>query len=373
MKFIPVNKPLITKQDQISVARVVRSGWVSSSGKEIKEFEKKFSKLHKKKFGIATANGTAALEIAVKSLNLKKGSEVLIPNFTIISSILAVLKNNLTPKLIDADLNTWNMDLNDLKNKISKKTKLIIVTHIYSFPNDMDLIKKIIANKKIFIIEDAAEMIGQKYKNKICGSFGDISIFSFYANKHITTGEGGMILTNSKEINDKCLSFRNLCFGKKNRFNHEDIGWNYRMTNMQAALGLSQLKRLNLILKKKIQIGKWYHKYLKKNENFYIQPLKNKFSKNIFWVFGILLKKNFINKTKNFTEYLKKKKIETRPFFWSMHLQKILKINIKKKLFKNSEYLSKNGIYLPSGISLTRLEIKYVCDCVNIYFNKKPV
>ncbi len=250
-KFIPVSVPYISKDDIKSINKVLKNGWISSDGPEVKSFENKFSKKIKKKYSIAVSNGTAALEIAIKALGIKKNDEVIIPNFTIISNALAVIKQNAKPILVDCDLKTWNMKIDDIEKKINKKTKAIIVTHIYSFANDMDKILKICKKHKIFLIEDAAEVLGLKYKNKTCGSFGDLSTFSFYANKQVTSGEGGMISTNNSDLYKKCKSLRNLCFGNIQRFNHEDIGWNYRMTNIQATLGISQLNRLNYTVKKK--------------------------------------------------------------------------------------------------------------------------
>ena len=199
-KFIPVNTPKIFSQEKKLVNKALSTGWISSEGPAVKQFEKKFSKFNKRKFGVTVSSGTAALEIIIKSLNLKKGDEVIIPAFTIISSVMCIIKNGLKPVLVDSDLENWNMSIDQTINKINKKTKAIIITHIYGFPVDMQKIINIAKKKKIIIIEDAAEMIGQKYKNKICGSFGTASTFSFYANKHITTGEGGMIVTNDKTI-----------------------------------------------------------------------------------------------------------------------------------------------------------------------------
>ena len=250
-KFIPVSIPHVSNDDIHSINKVIKKGWISSDGPEVKTFEKKFSKKINRKYSIAVSNGTAALEIAVKALGIKKNDEVIIPNFTIISNALAVIKQNAKPVLVDCDLETWNMNLDEIEKRINKKTKAIIVTHIYSFSNDMDKILKICKKYKIFLIEDAAEVLGLKYKNKMCGSFGDISTFSFYANKQVTCGEGGMISTNNRRLYEKCKSLRNLCFGKIQRFNHDDIGWNYRMTNIQAVLGINQLKRLDKIVQKK--------------------------------------------------------------------------------------------------------------------------
>ena len=212
-KLIPVNIPKIYNQEKIYVKDCLNSGWISSEGRYVKRFEDSFSKYNNRAYGVAVSSGTGALEIAMKSLNLKKGSEVIIPSFSIISTALCVIKSGLKPVLIDSDLKTWNVNPDQLIKKISKKTKAIIITHIYGFPVDMKKILFIAKQKDIKIIEDSAEMIGQTYFNKKCGSFGDLSVFSFYANKHITTGEGGMILTNNRKLSIKCKSLRNLCFG----------------------------------------------------------------------------------------------------------------------------------------------------------------
>ena len=369
-KIIPVNSPIITNQDALEVYKTVKSGSISSLGNKIIDFEEKFAKLTNRKFAATVANGTAALEIAIKTLNLKPNSEVIIPTFNIISAALAVVKNNLKPVLVDSDLKTWNMCLKDFEKKITKKTKVVIVTHTYGFPCNMDQIIRICKKKRIIIIEDAAEMIGQTYKGKPCGSFGEISIFSLYANKHITTGEGGIILTNKKKLHEKACSLRNLAFGKKNRFNHEDIGWNYRFTNMQAALGLSQLKRLGKIVRVKRRIGLQYYSLLKKNKYITLQPPTLNNESNIYWIFGILIKKNskFIKET--VIKKLLNKGIQCRDFFWPMHKQKIFKniIKFKNKKFPVADLLSKNGFYIPTGMNITKKEIKYISTSINKIF-----
>ncbi|MDC1158564.1 DegT/DnrJ/EryC1/StrS family aminotransferase [Pelagibacteraceae bacterium] len=367
--FIPVNTPKIFGDEKKYVNDSLNTGWISSEGPYVKKFENLFSSFNKRKYGIAVSSGTAALEIALKSLNLKKNDEVIIPTFTIISSAMCVFKEGVKPVLVDSNINNWNMSVEQTINKITKNTKAIIITHIYGFPVDMYKILSIAKKKKITIIEDAAEMIGQKYNGKICGSFGDISTFSFYANKHITTGEGGMIVTNNKKIFEKCKSLRNLCFGiKGNRFNHEDIGWNYRFTNVQAAIGLGQLKNIKWIVNRKKEIGIRYYNNLKMNKNIIIQKPKKPYSENIYWVFGILLTNKYKNKRDLIVKKLLKSNIQTRNFFFPMHKQKIL---IKKKFFKKNmkfpvaEYLSKSGFYLPSGLGITNKEIDFVSDKVN--------
>ncbi len=365
--FIPVNKPLVNSADANAVQKVVKSGWISSEGSNVIKFEKKFSNFIGHKYAVAVSSGTAALEITMKSLNLKKNDEVIIPNFTIISNALAVIKLGLKVKLIDCDKENWNLNLNKVKKSIGPKTKAIIATHIYNYPIRMDELKKICKKKRIFIIEDAAEVLGQKIFKKKCGSFGDISTFSFYANKQITTGEGGMITTNDKSKYLKMKSLRNLAFGKKNRFNHDDIGWNYRMTNIQATLGISQLKRIGKIVKRRHLIGSRYYKNFLMNKNIFIPEPKKKFANNIYWVIGILI----INKkikldASTVIKKLKRKGIGTRPFFWPMHKQKIFKkYKFNKKNFKNSEYVSKYGLYLPTSLSLKNREIDYICREVN--------
>lgn len=366
-KFIPVNTPLINNKDALSVAKTIKSGWISSEGPSVKEFEKKIAKFLDRKFGCAVSSGTAALEIAIRSLGLNKNDEVIMPSFTIISNAMAIVKSSAKPILVDVNLNTWNIKIEDIEKKITKKTKCLMIPHIYGLANDMDKILKITKKYNLYLIEDAAEVFGLKYKNKQCGSFGDISILSFYANKHITTGEGGMLLTNNPKLNEKFKDYRNLCFGsKKNRFNHYDISWNYRYTNIQAALGLSQLKRIGKIIKKKHEIGNYYYKHFKNIKNIILQPNKLSYCKNIYWVFGIVLKKNNKNNISSVIKKLQSKNIGTRPFFWPMHKQDAFK---KKNYFKNiklsnSEFISKNGFYLPSGLGLTSKELKFVKDTV---------
>ena len=366
-KFIPVNTPLINNKDALSVAKTIKSGWISSEGPSVKEFEKKIAKFLDRRFGCAVSSGTAALEIAIRSLGLNKNDEVIMPSFTIISNAMAIVKSSAKPILVDVNLNTWNIKIEDIEKKITKKTKCLMIPHIYGLANDMDKILEITKKYDLYLIEDAAEVFGLKYKNKQCGSFGDISILSFYANKHITTGEGGMLLTNNPKLNEKFKDYRNLCFGsKKNRFNHYDISWNYRYTNIQATLGLSQLKRIGKIIKKKHEIGNYYYKHFKNIKNIILQPNKLSYCKNIYWVFGIVLKKNNKNNISSVIKKLQSKNIGTRPFFWPMHKQDAFK---KKNYFKNiklsnSEFISKNGFYLPSGLGLTSKELKFVKDTV---------
>jgi len=369
---VPVNEPSLLGNEKKYINKCLNEGFISSVGPMVKRFEFEFAKKVNRKFAISVSNGTAALQLAFESLNIKKNDEVILPSFTIISCILPVIRSGAKPILIDSDLRTWNIDAKKIEKKITSKTKLIIVPHIYGLPADMNTILSLAKKYNLKVLEDAAEVLGLTYKKKMCGSFGDVSTFSFYANKHITTGEGGMIVTDNKKIAEKCQSLRNICFNKKRRFLHHDLGWNYRFTNLQSAIGLAQLEKLSKFVIKKRKIGKIYNDSLSKIK-FFDTPLKEvKYSKNIYWVYGLLLKKNSPINLKNLMNKLRKCGVETRNFFWPLHQQPVLK---KMGFFKNlklpnSEYLARNGLYLPSGLSLTSYQQKFVINQVKKIFLK---
>ena len=262
-KFIPVNEPYIGSKEKELVLECLNTNWISSEGPFVNKFEESLSREVNRKYGISCSNGSAALDIALKALRLSPNSEVIMPSFTIISCANAVLNSGSIPVLVDAEPNTWNMDITKIEESITENTEAIMMVHIYGLPCDVDPILEIAKKYDLAVIEDAAEIIGGKYKGKPCGSFGDISTFSFYPNKHITTGEGGMVVTNDQSLNERCKSLRNLCFKKEQRFVHDEIGWNYRMTNIQAALGLAQLERLDEVIEIKKNIGKKYMSFLK--------------------------------------------------------------------------------------------------------------
>jgi len=361
---IPVNEPYLFGNEKKYLIRCLNDGYISSSGQFVKEFEKKFAKRVNRKFAISVSNGTAALQLAFESLNIKKKEEVILPSFTIISCILPVIRSGAIPVLIDSDPVTWNMNVNKIEKKVTSKTRAIIAPHIYGLPIDMDPLLKIAKKYKLKVIEDAAEVLGLKYKNRECGSFGNVSTFSFYANKHITTGEGGMIATDNRKIAEKCKSLRNICFNNKRRFLHYDLGWNYRFTNLQSAIGLAQLEKLNRFVRKKRKIGKIYNKELSRIKVFNTPLDTKEYAKNIYWVYGLVLKKNSPISLNTLMKKLKQYGIETRNFFWPLHQQPVLK---KMGFFKNiklpvAEYLGKNGLYLPTGLSITSMQQKYVIN-----------
>jgi len=371
MNPIPVNTPLFGGNELKYVTQCIETGWVSSEGPFIKEFEEKFSRYVGRKFGIAVSNGSAALDIAIRALNIGSGDEVIMPTFTIISPAQSVFTAGAIPVLIDSDPVTWNMDVKQIESKITSRTKAILVVHIYGLPVDMDPVIEIAKKYKLKIIEDAAEVHGQTYRGKMCGSFGDISIFSFYPNKHITTGEGGMILTNDAEVAKRCKKLRNLCFEPDGpRFVHYELGWNYRMTNLQAALGVAQLEQIDNFIDKKRALGALYQDRLSELKlNGYQLPLiKKDYAENIYWVFGLVAPSQ--EEKENMINYLSSYNIGTRNFFWCIHEQPVF---LEMGLFKNEYYpkaekLARNGFYIPSGLGTKEVEQIEVSTIIKSYF-----
>lgn len=339
----------------------IETGWISSEGPFIKEFETKFAAYVQRDFGIAVANGSAALDIAVQALQLGNGDEVIMPTFTIISPAQSIVRAGAIPVLVDSDPDTWNIDISKIEAKITAKTKAILVVHIYGLPVDMDPVIALCKKYKLFLIEDAAELIGQTYKGKKCGSFGDISTFSFYPNKHITTGEGGMIVCNNEALSERCKKLRNLAFEPAGRrFIHHELGWNYRMTNLQAALGLAQLEKIDNHLSIKRKIGREYQEGLKEIKGFQLPLASTDFSSNIYWVFALVAESEAL--ANDTIKKLSDKKIGTRPFFWCMHEQPVFQAMglFKDETYPVAERLARNGFYIPSGLGLTDDEIKEV-------------
>lgn len=352
MDFIPVNVPLLNGNEKQYVMECLDTGWISSEGDFVRRFEEELAQRVGRKYSVAVSNGTVALELAIESLQLEKGSEVIMPTFTIISCALAVIRSGLIPVLIDSDINTWNMDVEQIEKKLTSKTKAIMCVHIYGLPVDMNPVFKIAEKYGLKIIEDAAQMHGQMYYDKPCGSMGEVSTFSFYPNKLITTGEGGMILTDDEGIFERCKSWRNLAHSKEKRFLHHELGYNYRITNLQAALGLAQLEKLDEHMTMKRKMGAIYTELLRDTCEIQIPLTETIYSKNIYWVFGILLNKKASDDAIRVMELLKEKNVDTRTFFHPMHLQPAL---LKEGLFKDekypvAEYLAEKGFYLPSGL-----------------------
>ncbi|PWS31665.1 DegT/DnrJ/EryC1/StrS family aminotransferase [Pedobacter paludis] len=372
MKFIPVNTPLLNGNELKYLTECITTGWISSEGPFIKEFEAKFSSYIGQKHGIAVSNGSAALDIAIKALGICMGDEVIMPTFTIISPAQSIVTAGATPVLVDCSLTNWNMNVVEIESKITERTKAILVVHIYGLPVDMSSILTLAKRYKLKIIEDAAEVHGQTYNGQKCGSFGDVSIFSFYPNKHITTGEGGMILTNDQHLADRCQKLRNLCFEPYGpRFVHYELGWNYRMTNLQAALGLAQLEQIDYFIDKKRKLGSFYQRELSflKDFGFLLPEESSDFAENIYWVFGLVASSE--EEKENLVAFLNQNKIATRPFFWCMHEQPVFKEMglFQNESYPNAEKLARNGFYLPSGLGTEEEDLERVVSVIKNYKN----
>jgi perosamine synthetase len=359
--FIPVNEPLLDGNEKKYLAECIDSGWISSEGPFVERLEEGVAGRIGRKHGIAVCNGSAALDVAVGALRLGPGAEVILPTFTIISCAAAVIRAGATPILVDADARTWNMDVTQIESKITARTKAIMVVHIYGMPVDMDPIFALAERYNLRVIEDAAEAIGQTYKRNPCGSFGDISVFSFYPNKHITTGEGGMVLTDDLLLAERCRSLRNLCFGKK-RFVHDELGWNYRMSNVQAALGVAQLERLNAFINRKKETGSQYRELLRDVEWLELPVGETPYAKNIYWVYGVVLKDEVPFAAEEAMNRLAAAGIGTRPFFWPLHEQPCFRKQgmFEKMSYPVAERIARRGFYLPSGLALEDAEIDSV-------------
>lgn len=359
---IPVNEPLLNGNEKKYLNECVDTGWISSEGPFVKKFEEQFAARMGRKYGVAVSNGSVALEAAVAALGIGSGDEVILPTFTIISCATAIIRAGAVPVVVDCDPDTWNIDVDQVEAKITSRTKAIMVVHIYGLPVDMKPILTLADKYGLKIIEDAAEMHGQTYNDRPCGNFGSISTFSFYPNKHITTGEGGMLLTDDEHLARKCSSLRNLCFQPKQRFVHDELGWNFRMTNLQAALGVAQLERLEEFVRRKRHMGQYYTTLLSNIPGLQLPLQQTDYANNIYWVYGIVLEEDVPFDAKEIMSRLGQCKIGTRPFFFPMHEQPVF---LKMGLFGGvscpvAERIARRGFYLPSGMALTDGQIEHV-------------
>jgi len=363
MTRIPVNQPLLDGNEKKYLCECIDSGWISSDGPFVSRFEKEFSRRVGRQYGIAVCNGSFALEAAVTAFHIGKGDEVILPAFTIISCASAVMRAGATPVLVDSTADTWCMDVDQIEQKITDKTRAIMVVHIYGLPVDMDPILALADKYHLKIIEDAAEAHGLMYRGRPCGSFGDISAVSFYANKHTTTGEGGMLLTNDPALRDRCLNLRNLFFKPEKRFVHDEFGWNLRMSNLQAAVGVAQLERLDEFVARKRRMGGRYNARLRDLAGVQLPLEGTSYAKNIYWVYGIVLGDEIPFDAPEAMNRLKRLGVETRPFFWPMHEQPVLrKLGVfGNERFPVAERLARRGFYIPSGLALTDEQMDRVC------------
>ena len=358
--MFPVNMPLIDGNELKYITQAVETGWVSSEGPFVKRFESEMAAASDRKYGIAVTSGTAALQLAFDALQLERGSEVIIPTFTIISCASCLVHLGLKPVLVDCDPLTFNMNAKDVAAAITDKTSAILIAHIYGLPVDMDDILALAKQHDLKVVEDAAEAIGQTYKGKQCGSFGDISIFSFYPNKHITTGEGGMVLCDDEGLFERSQWMRNLAFDKERRYIHEEIGYNFRMTNLQAAIGCGQLENLARNVDLKRQIGRAYNKELAELPGVQLPVENTLYAQNIYWVYTLVLSDEFEADAKDVMAALGKEGVGTRHFFSPMHHQPALQQlypEFQDLDFPVSQNIAQKGFYIPSGLGLALSDI----------------
>lgn len=361
--MIPVCVPLLGGKELEYVQDCITTNWISSKGKYVNAFEERFASYCGVSHGIATTNGTTALHLALASLGVGPGDEVILPSFTMMSTAFAVIYCGARPVLVDAEPDTWNMNTDLIEEKITARTKVLLPVHIYGHPCDMDPILRLARLYDLSIVEDAAEAHGARYRGRMAGSIGDIGCFSFYANKIITCGEGGMVVTNDDAVAEKARSLKDLAFDRKRRFLHTDIGYNYRMTNIQAAIGLAQLERIEEMVERRRSHAMRYNHLLADVPGIQ-HPVERPWARNVYWMYALLIHDEFGMEREELMKILEERGIESRTFFFPMHEQPVFR---GMKIFPDDRYpvaenLGRRGLYLPSSSGLSDDEIQFVCD-----------
>jgi len=366
MKFIPVSQPALIGNEKKYINDCLRTNWISGHGKYLDLFERYFADYLEVKYAMTCSNGTVALHLVLLALNIRKGDEVICPTFTYVATANSILYVGAKPVFVDCEPDTWNIDSKKIEKLITKKTKAIIVVHIYGHPCEMDPILKIARRYNLYIIEDAAEALGSEYKNRKCGTFGEVATFSFYGNKTITTGEGGMVVTNNKKIGERIRLLKGQGMNSKKRYWFKVVGYNYRMTNIQATIGLAQLENIEKFLEKRRQIASWYKKYLSDISEV-VLPIEKKYAKHSYWMYSILVNRK---KDRNkLMEFLRNKGVGTRPFFYPMHIMPVYKkINSNKNL-RVAEDIASRGINLPTFYELTERDIRYIASKIKKFYD----
>ncbi len=363
--MIPVAEPLLGESELRNVVECIKSGWISSRGSYITEFEKQFSRYCGVRYGVTTTSGTTALHLALAALGLGKGDEVILPAFTMIASASAIVYTGAKPVLVDAEPDTWNMDVSKIEEKITERTRAILPVHIYGHPVDMDPLLEMAQEHSLYVVEDAAEVHGAEYKGRKAGGLGDAGCFSFYANKIITTGEGGMVVTDDERIYERASLLKDLAFTKDRTYVHRALGYNYRMTNLQAAIGLAQLERIEENVAIKRRNAALYNRLLGDIDGI-TTPTERPWAKNVYWMYSVLVEDAFGMTRDKLRARLLEKGVDSRAFFVPMHLQPVFQ---EMGLFRGESYpvaeeLSRKGLYLPSGLTLTEEQIRQVCGAL---------
>lgn len=361
--MIPIAEPVLGEEELNNVIEAVKSGWISSQGKFILEFEQAFARYCGVKHGIATANGTVALHLALEALGIGKGDEVIVPTLTFIATANAVRYTGATPVFVDSHPDYWCIDPEKIERAITPKSKAIIPVHLYGHPCDMDAIMDMARRYSLYVIEDAAEAHGAEYKGQKVGSFGDINCFSFYGNKIITTGEGGMCLTNNDELASKMRILRDHGMNPNRKYWHDVVGFNYRMTNLQAAVGVAQVRKLDEFLAVKCRIAQWYAAGMSKmasDRTVGLHPQMT-WAKCVYWMYSIIIAGITRTDRDKLIEKLGQQEIQTRPLFYPIHTMPPYRSSEK---FAVAEELSRTGLSLPSSHRLTSAEVTKVIESI---------
>ena len=375
MSWIPVNEPLLAEDDFKALEDAFRTGWISSAGRYVDEFEANWAQYCGHRFGIGVSNGTTALQVAVEAIGIAQGDEVIMPSYTIISCASAVVRAGGVPVLVDCHADTFGMREDQIEARITPRTKAIMVVHMFGHPVDMDVVLDVARKHELTVIEDAAQVHGAQYLSgrdgpapqwKVCASMGHVATFSFFANKLITTGEGGMVVTSDERIAERARSLRNLCFRPDRRFLHTDHGYQFRLTNLQAAVGVNQIKRLDEIIARKRATADHYRARLSDIPGVQL-PVQHSWAKSVFWVNSILLSDDRAMDAREFADELRARDVETRPFFLGMHEQPVFH---DMGLFVGEHYpvtarIARKGLYVPSGLAITADHVDAVCDAVH--------
>jgi perosamine synthetase len=363
--MIPVNRPLINDSDLKSVTNALTETLISGETPQVKEMERLLASISKSNDAIAVSSGTTALDLVVEALDVKKGDHCVVPNFTIVSTVANLLRKGARVEFVDSDPISWSMDAEITCSAIKEQTKLVVPVHIYGLPVDMDPIVNVAKKYGVFVLEDSAEALGLEYKGRPCGSLADASVYSFYANKVVTGGEGGAITTSHSKLAETLRKMRNLSHTQE-RFVHEELGWNARISGLSAALIASQLIRINELIVKKKRIAEIYREGLRNHPWFDLMTQRNQHAENVYWVVPLLLNDDAPLNAKSLQANLKENGIETRRFFCPMHLQPFIHEYdvILQDDYKVSSALWERGLYLPSGLGNTQNEFDEVISAL---------
>lgn len=364
--MIPVYKPTISAKAKEYVNDCLDSSWISSKGQYVDVFEQKFALATDIRYAASCCNGTSALHLSLMALGIGEGDEVIVPTFTYVASVNAIRYTGATPVFVDCDAETWQMDPDDVREKVTPKTKAIMVVHLYGHPCEMRMIKQIAKYNTLFIIEDCAEAFGSRYNDKHVGQFGDIAAYSFFGNKTITTGEGGMVVTNNEALYDRVLKLKGQGLAEYRQYWHDSLGYNYRMTNIQAAIGVSQLEIADLVLSAKRIIAHHYMDHFKDSPISWHKESDN--TRHSYWMFSVTMDINEKQRNEMMRILLKDKGVETRPLFYPVHTMPMY--SHKYQMHPVAEKIHRTGFNLPSYPEMSVDDIGYVADSVKEVYDE---